>query len=413
MKIKLPNLKKMRAHKVAWFLSLRSLVRGNFGVTILTIFMLAIIYVNMLFIPSIIQGFIKATNKQLTSTLTSNVMISSSVAGSDISNREPLINDIRKNDKVEAVTGTYRAGMQISSGDISNVWTVDAIDPDSYKNVFVSPSRIYEGKFLNEDDEDGIFLGIQIAGVGNKLLPNYASSLKTVRVGDTVTVSLVTGQKHDFKVKGIFENIFIFSDQKAYITHSAAEKLIPGSGGHATSIYIKTKDGVDEDKLGKELVKNMPGIKYQSSKVMAAGINEQVSAFNIVLEIMKGFSLIVAAITVFIVTYVELINKRKQIGIQRAIGIRPVAIVFVYIVKSFIFAITGIIIGAVIFNYICIPWVDANPLQFPYGPVKLFIENSEMLYDALILIIVAFISALVPAIQSVRIKILDAIWGSN
>ncbi len=403
----------MRAHKVAWFLSLRSLIRGNFGVTILTIFMLAIIYVNMLFIPSIIQGFIKATNKQLTSTLTSNVMISSSVAGSDIAAREELLANIRENDQVQAATGTYRAGVQISKGDISNVWTVDAIDPDSYKNVFVSPSRIYEGKFLDENDEDGIFLGIQIAGVDDKLLPNYASSLKTVHVGDTVTVSLVTGQKHDFKVKGIFKNIFIFSDQKAYITHSAIEKLIPGSAGHATSIYIKTKAGADEDKLGKQLVKDLFGIKYQTSEVMAAGINEQVSAFNIVLEIMKGFSLIVAAITVFIVTYVELINKRKQIGIQRAIGIRPIAIVFVYIIKSFIFAIAGIAIGAAIFNLICVPWIAANPLEFPYGPVTLFVENSEMQFDALILVIVSFVSALVPAIQSVRIKILDAIWGAN
>lgn len=409
--MKLPDLKKMRSHKVAWFLSLRALLRGNFGVTLLTIFMLAIIYVNMLFIPSIIQGFIQKTTMQLTDTLTSDVVITSSMSGEDIADRDSLLEKIRANGSVAAATGTYRTGVQISKGDISNVWTVDAVDPASYKQVFTTPSNLFEGKFLDETDADSIFLGIQIAGVGDKLLPNYATSLKTVHADDTVTVSLVTGQKHDFVVKGIFKNIFIFSDQKAYVTLTAAEKLIPFSKGHATSIYIKTKDGVDGDKVGKELIGLRDGLKYQTSQVMAAGINEQVSAFNIVLDIMKGFSLIVAAITVFIVTYVELMNKRKQIGIERAIGIKPTAIVLVYIIKSLVFSMVGIAIGAAVFSWLAIPWVDARPFNFPYGPVTLHVLDGEMQYDAIVLIIVSIMSALVPAIQSVRIKILDAIWG--
>ena len=129
--MKLPDLKKMRSHKVAWFLSLRALTRGNFGVTLLTVVMLAIIYVNMLFTPSIIQGFIQQTSSQLTNTLTSDLVITSSTAGADISNRDSLLEKIRDNKDVAGATGTYRAGVQISKGDLSNVWTVDAIDPES------------------------------------------------------------------------------------------------------------------------------------------------------------------------------------------------------------------------------------------------------------------------------------------
>ena len=412
-KIKLPCLKKMRAHRVAWFLSLRALTRGNFGVTFLTIFMLAIIYVNMLFVPSIIQGFVEQTNVQLKDTLTSDIVVSSSSADTDVTDRDSLLEKIRDNKNVVGATGTFRVGVQISRGDISNVWTVDAIDPASYRKVFTSPNNIFEGKYLDKDDEDSIFLGIQIAGVGDKLLPNYATSLKDVHVGDTVTVGFVDGQKHEFKVKGIFENIFMFSDQKAYITHKAAEKLMPFSTNHATSIYVKKASDVDDDKLGKELTEIREGIKYQSSEVMSAGINEQVNAFYILLDILKIFALVVAAITVFIVTYVELMNKRKQIGIQRAIGIRPGTIILVYIIKSLIFAIIGITLGAIVFSLVAIPLVESHPFAFPYGPVKLFVKDGEMQFDAIVLILVSLISALIPAIQSVRIKILEAIWGSN
>jgi len=404
-------MKYLRSARVSIFLAIRSLWRGNKGITVLTIGMLALIYINLLFLPSLIEGLSYKVSLQLIETLTSNVILSSSNNGSNITNTDELLTNIRSNTSIVDTTPTLRVGTQISKGDISNVWSVDAIEPDSFGKVFTTPSNIIEGSFLDKNDTDSIVLGVEIAGAGQTNMQGYAISLKNVHAGDTVTVSLINGKTHDFKVKGIFNNNFLQSDQKAYISEKEATLLLPITKNHSTSVYVKSKNTESDTSLGDNLVSKQPGIKYQTSDDLAGSVRDQLKTFDLINQILKIISLIVAAITVFIVTYVDLINKRKQIGIERAIGIQSRAIIGNYLLKSAFFAIIGISIGALVFLYALAPIVIQHPFKFPYGYVTLYIDQGAMIQNAAILSTVTLLSSLVPAFQSVRIKILDAIWG--
>lgn len=397
--------------RVSSFLAVRSLWRGNHGITILTISMLGLIYINLLFLPSLIEGLVHKVNLQLVNTLTSNVILSSSNGKSDITNINSYLTEIRSNNDISDATPTLRVGTQISKGDYANVWSVDAIDPMSFKDVFTTPNNMIEGSFLSPNDTDFIVLGVEIAGAGQKSLQGYSVSLKDVHVGDIVTVSLVNGRTHDFTVKGIFKNDFLQSDQKAYITQNESARLLPPTQDQATSIYVKTKTGISDTDLGNRLTALQPNVKYQTSDDLAGAVKDQVKTFDLINQILKIISLFVAAITVFIVTYVDLINKRRQMGTERAIGIQSRAIVGNYLLKSIFFSAIGIGIGVLVFLYVAVPLIIQHPFQFPYGQVSLYINPTEMIQNSIILAIVAFISSLVPAIQSVRIKILDAIWG--
>jgi len=46
--------------RVAAFLSRRAIIRGNRGITVLTVAMMAVVYAELMFVPSLIQG---ATNQ--------------------------------------------------------------------------------------------------------------------------------------------------------------------------------------------------------------------------------------------------------------------------------------------------------------------------------------------------------------
>jgi putative ABC transport system permease protein len=104
------------------------------------------------------------------------------------------------------------------------------------------------------------------------------------------------------------------------------------------------------------------------------------------------------------------VNRRRQIGIERAIGIRSAAIVTSYVLKASCYALIGISAGLAFFNYVIVPLVSHRPFQFPNGPVTLVSTWQQMRQNLIILLIVALIAAAIPAIRSVRIKILDAIW---
>jgi putative ABC transport system permease protein len=404
-------MKLLRSLRVSIFLAIRSVFRGNHGITILTISMMALIYVNLLFLPSLIGGLIVKVNSQLVETFTSNVILSSSKINATIPDRDAYLGQIRSNDDVLGATATYRIGTQISKGNISNVWSVDAIDPNSFKDVFTTPNNLIEGSNLDSNDTDSILLGVEIAGADKTTIQGYSMSLKNVHVGDTITVNLINGKQHDFMVKGIFSNDFLQSDQRAYITQAGAVKLLPLSSNHATSIYIKSKKDVDLTDLGDKLTSLAPDIKFQTSNDLSGPVREVTNTFGLINKILKLISLIVAAITVFIVTYVDLVNKRQQTGIERAIGIKPGAIIGNYLIKSLFYAVIGIVIGVLVYLFLAVPLVIKYPFQFPYGLVALKVNQTDMIQSAIILGFVCVISSLIPAYRSVRIKILDAIWG--
>lgn len=404
--------RRIASPKVAIFLAFKSLLKGNRGITIMTIAMLSMIYVNLLFVPSVIQGITNKINLQLRETMTSDLVISSAESRVGVKQVDQKIADIKQQEGVESVTSSYRVGTQITKGNTSNNWSVEAIDPASFTKVFKTASNILEGQFLSGDDQqDYIFLGVGIAGADKKSQSEYAISLRDAHVGDTVSVKLIDGQEHDFIIKGIYDNNFMYSDRFAYISNNTAKRLLPFIDNSATAIYIKTDDQIDDNSIGQAIIKDDKTIKFQSADEMGVGIKEQIDAFDILYKIIEVFSLAVAAITVFIVTYVELINRRKQIGIERAIGIRPTAIVGVYVFKSIILTIIGTIIGCVLFNFVFAKFVEMHPFDFPFGPVVLNIDNSDMWRFAFIMIAVSIVSAIIPAIRSVKIKILDAIWG--
>ena len=69
-------------------------------------------------------------------------------------------------------------------------------------------------------------------------------------------------------------------------------------------------------------------------------------------------------------------------------------------------------IGALLFKFLVIPLVDQHPFHFPNGPVRLAVSQHEIRQDIAFLLIVALLAAITPAVQSVRLRIIDAIWGT-
>ena len=374
--------------------------------------MMLLIYVSLLFLPSLIQGAVNRVNAQLVDTLTSDIVITPASKAASIDDVGAYLAKIRQTAGVAQATAVYRVGTQVTYGANSGSWAVDAIDPATYGQVFTTPSNILEGRTLTAGDTSQALLGIGIAGAGQTSVRDYKASLQSVHAGDKVSITLTNGKVGTFTVAGIYDNQFPLSDDDAYITTAEAQKLIPGSSDHATTIYVKTDSGVDASQVVQRLSPLRGGLKFDTSADLGATVEDQVAAFNLISDILKIISLAMAAVTIFIITYIDLVNKRRQIGIERAIGIRSAPIVLSYVTKACAYALAGIGAGFLLFKYAVTPAVSQHPFHFPNGPVTLATTWGETVRDLIILIIVAILAALAPSLRSVRIKILDAIWGN-
>jgi putative ABC transport system permease protein len=392
------------------FLAARSVARGNYGITAMTVLMIFLVYIDLLFLPALIQGAVNRINSQIVDTYTSDIVIMPAGQATQIGGAGSYLAQIRRTSGVGSATAVYRLGNQVSYGSESGNWPVEAIDPESYGRVFTTPENIFEGSYLTEQDTDKIFLGIGIAGAGQAKVRGYRASLRTVHAGDRVNVALTSGRVMPFTVSGIYQNKFPLSDQTAFITMHEAQLLEPAISDYATAIYVRTARGASVDRVVSRLQSLKGGLQFETSAALSGAVQDQIATFNLISNILKVVSLLVAAITIFIVTYVDLVNKRRQVGIERAIGIKSSAIVTSYLLKAACYAILGIGAGLAFFNYVIVPIVAHRPFNFPNGPVTLASTWHQMRQNLIILVIVALIAAAIPAVRSVRIKILDAIW---
>jgi putative ABC transport system permease protein len=398
--------------RVGGFLGIRSITRGNRGVLILTTVMMALVYAELLFIPSLIQGAIEQTQQQLRDTLTANITATpSGPKTTTFGNTANQLAAIRSTPGVTASTANLLVGTQIAHGNLSSSWPVLATDPASYSQVFVTPRRMIEGQFLARGDIDQIVLGVGIAGAGRTNLATYRASLQSVHAGDQVTVTLLNGQQHAFTVKGIYDDQFAQANQRAFITDTAVSAVAPQFADQSNAIYIRTARVGDEAAVIAGLRARSVGGQLESWSGLAAAVKDQIDSFNVIKNILNLVSLLVAAITVFIVTYVDLVSKRRTIGIERAIGVTPTSIALGYAIRAVAFGLVGVIAGALLFRGAVVPLVAHHPFHFPTGPVTLSVTGKEMRRDAFILVVVATIGALIPAWRSVRLGLVEAIWG--
>ena len=110
-------------------------------------------------------------------------------------------------------------------------------------------------------------------------------------------------------------------------------------------------------------------------------------------------------------TYIDLVHKRRQIGIQRAIGITPTAITISYVIRALFYALMATILAWVLYKYVAVPLEHRYPFRFPFGDVALYTSPRLFGQVASIVAVVAIGAAFIPTWRTMRIKLLDAIWG--
>ena len=401
----------VRSLRVAMFLALRAVVKGNVGVTILTILMLVLVALNLLFVPGLIAGATVSANDILVRTYSGDLLIEAEGDNPRISHVEDLILGIESIDGVAAVSARNSMAAEITFEEERAGVTVIGIEPEREKAVFEVSECLIEGSYLNPRDREQILLGVQIAGSDREDVELYSSSLRHVHAGDKVSVAYVNGVEKQYTVKGIFHTRFIQTDLQAFISQLEFCSVMPAMHNKATSLRVKLEDDANPEQVIERIRSMRDGLDFQTWDETAGIVGSMTDSFNIIRQILNVVNFLVAGVTVFIVTYVDVVNRRRQIGIQRAIGITPQSITVSYLIRALFYAVVGLIVAALLFEYVVIPVEARHPLYFPFGPAYIVIEFSYIVRIALILLAVSLVAAFIPVRRVMRVKILDAIWG--
>jgi putative ABC transport system permease protein len=400
-----------KSFRVAGLLSLTSIRRGNPGVILLTILILTLVSLNLLFIPGFLQGLVSGANTQLRNTYSSDIVVESNTANPLIGNIEDTMREIDAIEGVVAATPRNSLGAEFIYGNERTNAMVYGIQPETENNVFTIHKSMVEGSFLSPDDTDEIVLGIQLAGADKPNLELYARSLLTVHAGDEVTLIYSNGVQKQYKVKGIFYTQFLQTDAEAFVTQTEMQSVNPATKNSADTIYVKVKNDTDIPGIMEKVNNIEGGLKVLNWKDYAGIVRSLTDSFNIINVIMNVVNLLIAGITVFIVTYIDVANRRRQIGVQRAIGITPWSITLSYLMRAIFYAVTAIVLAILLYIFVVCPIEARYPFYFPFGAVYFVIRASNIFLMTAIVLSVSLAASFLPVRGVMRMKIMDAIWG--
>jgi putative ABC transport system permease protein len=401
----------VRSIRVAFFLAVKSITRGNIGITLLTIAMLVLVYMNMMFVPGLIQGIVVTANEKLVTTYSADIIIEAEGDNPSIRHINELTSSIESIPGVIAASASNKIGAELTYEDERTSCSVTAINPDKEKATLDIEQWIIEGDFLEPRDMDQILLGIQLAGGDRPEIELYSSSLRYVHAGDKVKVKYSNGVEKQYTVKGIFQAQFVQSDLQAFISEREYLSLAPNMRNSATSVRVRLEDDVDPQWVISQIEEIRSGLKFQTWEETAGIVRSMTDSFNIIQRILYVVNLLVAGITIFIVVYVDIVNRRRQIGIQRAIGITPQSITLSYLFRALFYVFVGMIVGSILFTYVVVPIEARHPFHFPLGDAYIYISYAIKLRIAIVLLAVSLFSAFLPVRRTMKTNLIDAIWG--
>jgi len=305
--------------------------------------------------------------------------------------------DLPKNKEKKQLIGTSFAG----------------IVPSEESKITDLSDKVIEGRYLEDDDYDQVLVGSLLL----KKYLDYESDLMpvldNVGIGDKIKIRVGSSSREVF-VKGIIKTKVDEIDRRVIFTANQLRGLINRYDYSANEIAVKLKPETDPN-LVKQAILDAGYGKY--AKVQTATdaepkfVQDLRNTFAILGNIISSVGLVVAAITVFIVIFINAITRRKYIGILKGIGISKFSIELSYIMQSVFYALCGMVIGAAFVFLFLKPFFMTHPISFPFGDGILVAEPFGTFMRALILFIATIIAGFIPARIVIKQNTLDAILG--
>lgn len=412
--------------RVGWYLALRQIRYASRWTTTLIVFVMLLTFLNLVVVTGLLVGIVAGISNQYRVQETGDVMISALDTKDYIEQSPQIIAFLRSLPQVKTISeryitaGTLEANY-LSRTDLSEkpnktAGTINGIDPVS-ENAFSKLSQyVGEGSYLAPDDYDAVLLGPQF-------VDRYAfgempglTPLKNVYPGTKIRLT-INDNTREVVVKGILD-VPANSPLALRIFMPAAEvrQLMGRSDFSVNQIAILLKPGVDPAEFRDFLKRSGVGA---SAKVrtfedsIPNGVAEVQNTFGMIGNAIGSIGLVVAAITIFIVIFINAITRRKFIGILKGIGIAEATIEMSYIFQSLFYAVLGSGIGLLILYGFLVPYVSANPIVLPISNAIIVAPVPDTLVRVLLLVLTTVIAAYLPSRMIVRRNTLDSILGRN
>lgn len=410
------------AFRVGFFLAVRDIRRSNRWTTGLIIFIMTLTFLNLIVVRGVLVGLVEGSNAAYKKVYISDLILEPLRLKNYIDQSPQVLKIVSGMPDLVGYSSRYLAPATVEYGYRSKVKQSDAvetvgvlaagIDTDRELAVTHLDDYLVKGSFINNRDVDSVVVG---ASILYKYTPFDSTTVKTLKeadVGSRIRLT-INGFQREVTIKGVIKTKVDSVDLRVYMPADILRSMTGRYDYNVNEVSIDLKSG--NSIAGKQYL-NVNGVStYAKVSTFEEGVPKFVKdiklTFDILSNIIGSIGLAVAAITIFIVIFVNAITRRKYIGILKGIGVTAWAIEISYILQALYYATIGIGIGSVIVFAFLKPYFNTHPINFPFGDGILVADPIDVFIRSFILFFATLIAGYIPARIVVKQNTLDAILG--
>ncbi len=404
------------AVKVSSTMAWRNLWR-NYRRTLIMLLAIAVGVWAMIFLTALMRGMVDDMVKQGIRALPGHVQVHAHGYRDDpsvnycLSAPGDVLLNVLRGQQVKAWTGRVKVPAMISSEYDNRGITLLGVDDEGEIALGFDRSKVFEGRFLNGVDDQGIV-------IGRKLMERLET-----RLGKRVVV-MSQGPDNDiaergFRIVGIYRaELESIEDNVVYAGIGVVQQML-GIGSDISEIAVLGFDYQSPERLVSQIRSVAP------DELEVLSWLELDPYLATMMEVMNGFVL-VWMVVIFLALSFGLVNtlmmavfeRVREIGLMQALGMRPSAIVFQILLESLILLSLGLLLGNLLAVATVIPLKDGIDISVVSQGMEMMGASSvlypvllwpDLLLANIVVIVLGILTSSLPAWHAAQYRPVEAL----
>ncbi|EOR24498.1 hypothetical protein A500_12894 [Clostridium sartagoforme AAU1] len=349
-----------------------------------------------IFIGSLIQGLQKSLiNKTIGNS--SQITISSNTDDRFIKDYSEIINKIKTSDnRIINISVASDVPALVNEDEKNYSVLVRGMNIEDSDKIYNIKKRIYEGREPKSELETII---------GKELQQELGA-----KIGDKLQIITNSGEINELTITG-FYNLNVASINKSWmITTLETSQRIFSLDNRITGIEMQVNEVFKADEIASKLIPTLDNNfkvdnwKAQNAELLSGLNGQSISSIMIQVFVLISVSLAIASILA-----ITVIQKSKQIGILKAMGIKDRSASLIFLFQGLLLGVMGAILGVLLGLLLGVVFTKfaLNPDGTPV--VDLYIDYGFIALSAIIALISATVASLIPAKRSSKLNPIEVI----